>query len=89
MSPAGPKPLQKRAAKGLKIEGHGCNVNVNINEISPDLPPAPRAQIAAQVGHGWGLRVGGRAGGQVADPRACMSRVHWFHGRRNSSLEWK
>ena len=55
ISPAAPKTLQKRAAKGLKIGGHGCNVNMNINE---KIPRPPRAGPDRLAGGAW-LGAGG------------------------------
>jgi hypothetical protein len=52
--PCGPKTLQKRAAKGLKIGGHGCNINIYINKFSPDPPTAGPFVLASRVWLGAG-----------------------------------
>ena len=71
-SPAGPKTLQKRAAKGLKIGGHGCNVNIKIIKF-PRTPP-PRDRISWQVVYGWGLGVAGR--GMITARSDGQTRTH-------------
>ena len=82
-SPAGPKPLQKRAAKGLKIGGHGCNIKLIL--IKFPQKGGLRDRIAWQVGYGWGLGVAGR--GRVApQPRSgCIRRLRAGGLRKRSS----
>ena len=62
---AGPKPLQKRAAKGLKIGGHWCNINININiNKQPTAPPHTHTHTHTRAtgrrSGGVGLGAGGR-----------------------------